>query len=114
MEISVADPFLQTIIFAVPLFLAIFLTVRKDKNPNELSIDHTNELKGIAIMMVIFSHIGYFLDSKDAFLYPLSVAGGVGVNIFLFLSGYGLTISSLKSSLSVFGFYYKRRRRYKL
>ena len=108
MEISVPDPFIQSLIFAVPLFLAIFLTVRKDKNPNSLSIDHTNQLKGIAIMMVIFSHIGYFLDSGNKFLYPLSVAGGVGVNIFLFLSGYGLTLSSLKSSLSVFGFYYKR------
>jgi len=62
-------------------------------------------------MMVIFSHIGYFLDAGNRFLYPLSVAGGVGVNIFLFLSGYGLTISELKYHHNPIKFYLKRLKR---
>jgi peptidoglycan/LPS O-acetylase OafA/YrhL len=107
-EINVLDPGFQTAVFSIILVAAILLTSKKDKNPHEMNIDHTNQLKGIAILMVIFSHIGYFLDSNDKFLYPLSVAGGVGVNIFLFLSGFGLTISALKSHHSVLGFYWKR------
>lgn len=111
MLIDIPDPFLQTLIFAIPLALAILITTRKDSSPHELNIDHTNQLKGIAIMMVLFSHIGYFLDSGKSFLYPLSVAGGVGVNIFLLLSGYGLTISELKHHHNPLMFYLKRLKR---
>lgn len=68
----------------------------------------TNQLKGLAILSVIFSHIGYFLYPNTNFLYPLSVLGGVGVNIFLFLSGFGLTISNLAYPLSPVSFYKKR------
>lgn len=108
MQIDIVDPSFQTTIFSSVLLLAIILTGQKDKQPHEMNIEHTNQLKGVAILMVIFSHIGYFLDSGRSFLYPLSVAGGVGVNIFLFLSGFGLTISALKSHHSVLGFYWKR------
>ena len=111
MEISISNPFLQTIIFAIPLLVTILVTAQKDNSPHEMNIDHTNQLKGLAIMMVIFSHIGYFLDAGNRFLYPLSVAGGVGVNIFLFLSGYGLTISELKYHHNPIKFYLKRLKR---
>ena len=111
MLINISDPFLQTLIFSAALSVALFFSVKKEHRPFELSPDHTNQLKGIAIMMVIFSHIGYFLDSGKTFLYPLSVAGGVGVNIFLFLSGYGLTLSELKHHHGILGFYLKRLRR---
>lgn len=108
MLINIPHPFFQTLIFGGVLFLTIVLTIKKEAKPFSLGLDHTNQLKGIAIMMVLFSHIGYFLDSGKQFLYPLSVAGGVGVNIFLFLSGYGLTISSLKKYLNPLEFYWKR------
>ncbi len=111
MEINVVDPYFQTLLFGIPLLLLILLTTKKDKEPHELNVSHTNQLKGLAILMVIFSHIGYFLDSGNSFLYPFSVAGGVGVNIFLFLSGFGLTLSALKSHHSVLGFYIKRLKR---
>lgn len=111
MQINIPDPFLQTIIFAIPLVFFILIPSRKETRPYEIDQEHTNQLKGLAILMVIFSHIGYFLDSSDEFLYPLSVAGGVGVNMFLFLSGFGLTASALKSHHSVLGFYLKRLKR---
>src|SRR3989344_1884092 len=100
MQINIPDPFLQTIILAIPLVFFILITSRKEAHPYEIDQEHTNQLKGLAILMVIFSHIGYFLDSSDKFLYPLSVAGGVGVNIFLLLSGFGLTSSALNKSHS--------------
>lgn len=111
MQINIADPTFQTQIFILLLTISVLLTVKKSANPYSIDIQATNELKGIAILMVIFSHIGYFLDANDKFLYPLSVAGGVGVNIFLFLSGFGLTISELKSHHSILNFYKKRLRK---
>lgn len=111
MQISIPDPVLQTLIFAIPLVLVVLLTSKKDLSAHEMNTDHTSQLKGIAILMVLFSHIGYFLDAGDKFLYPLSVAGGVGVNIFLLLSGYGLTISELKYHHNPVKFYLKRLKR---
>jgi len=39
----------------------------------------TQELKGLAILSIVFAHIAYMLVSDSRFLYPLSVAAGVGV-----------------------------------
>lgn len=108
MQISVADPVFQTKIVIVMLVLAVILTAKKKPAESAFGTSFTNELKGVAILMVIFSHVGYFLFSDHSFSYPLSVAGGKGVDIFLFLSGFGLTASALKSNLSIKGFYRKR------
>ncbi|MEK7595354.1 MAG: acyltransferase [Patescibacteria group bacterium] len=88
----------------------VIFSAKKDLKPHDMNHSHTNELKGVAILMVLFSHIGYFLFSDHTFLYPLSVAGGVGVNIFLFLSGFGLTSSEIKSNKPILHFYFKRLR----
>lgn len=108
MQINIVDPVLQTQIFTALLVLAIILTVRKKPSKNSFDAQLTNELKGVAILMVMFSHIGYFLATDNRFLFPLSVAAGKGVDIFLFLSGFGLTISALQSSLNIKNFYFKR------
>ena len=107
MQINVPDPISQTIIFSLLLAAGILLLLKKS-TAGTMTTTQTNQLKGLAILMVIFSHVGYFLSTDTRFLYPLSVAGGVGVNLFLFLSGYGLTISSIKNKLSIGSFYKKR------
>ena len=111
MPISVPDPKFQTIIFSGLLFIALVLSVKKNKDKKYFDISTTNELKGLAILMVIFAHIGYFLSKDRQFLFPLSILGGVGVNLFLFLSGFGLSISALKSRCSILNFYIKKIRR---
>jgi peptidoglycan/LPS O-acetylase OafA/YrhL len=108
MNVSVINPQFQTAIFIILLVGLIVLTAKKDSSPHEMNHSHTNELKGAAILMVLFSHIGYFLFSDHKFLFPLSIAGGVGVNIFLFLSGFGLTSSEAKAKKSISHFYSKR------
>ncbi len=60
------------------------------------------------MLAIIFSHVGYFLSEDQQFLFPLSILAGVGVNLFLFLSGFGLTISTLRSGLTLKNFYRKR------
>jgi len=111
MQINIADPVLQTNIFIALLALAILLTVKKKPAGSGFDTSLTNELKGVAILMVIFSHVGYFLFSDHRFVFPLSVAGGKGVDIFLFLSGFGLAVSALRSGIGIREFYSKRLRK---
>lgn len=108
MLIKILDPVTQTIFFAVIFFGLLIASMKKSEDQSFFSKEVTNQLKGLAILAVLFSHIGYFLSSDIRFLYPFSVLGGVGVNIFLFLSGFGLTVSQLNSPLSPLSYYKKR------
>lgn len=108
MQINVLSPQQQTLIFTAIFILTLVVSARKRNSSVYFSPSTTNELKGLAILMVVFSHIGYFLSVNREFLFPLSVFAGVGVNLFLFLSGFGLTTSSIKHPLSLMNFYKKR------
>lgn len=108
MLIEIADPNYQTAFFSIIFLCLLIAFVRKSKEESFFSKKVTNQLRGFAILAVVFSHIGFFLYSDQKFLYPYSILAGVGVNLFLFLSGFGLTISHLKSPLSPFSFYKKR------
>lgn len=108
MQIKVDDPLLQTTIFAGLLGLVFLLSGRRLKTAPFFSISVSNELKGLAILAVIFGHVGFFLSQNNQFLFPLSAISGVGVNLFLFLSGFGLTVSGLNRPLSPVDFYRKR------
>jgi peptidoglycan/LPS O-acetylase OafA/YrhL len=108
MIISITNAIQSTYIFIAILLVAIFASVRIKKNKDFFPIETTNELKGIAILMVVFGHIGYFLVNDHNFLFPLSIIAGVGVDIFLLLSGYGLVISSINKNRTVSQFYKDR------
>lgn len=108
MTISIFNPILQTNIFAFFLVVALLISLRFNTQKDLFPYSLTNELKGFAIFAVLFAHIGYQLAPGTNYLFPLSILGGVGVNIFLFLSGFGLAISSVKKSTSLLTFYRKR------
>lgn len=108
MTILVNNPIQATLIFSIIFFIVFILTIRPRKKERDFQFIHSQELKGLAILAIIFSHIGYFLVSDNRFLFPLSVGAGAGVNLFLFLSGYGLTISALSKHLSIVDFYKRR------
>lgn len=97
----------QTYWFEAFCLLALLFSFRK-KTSVHLSKDTTAELKGFAILTIVLAHIGYYLSQDTQFLSPLSSMAGVGVNLFLFLSGYGLTVSALTAELSPWQFYRKR------
>lgn len=65
---------------------------------------YRNEIKGIAILWVVFFHAHLDLDG---FLYQIQRIGYGGVDIFFFLSGYGLYYSLAKDA--DLGRYMKRR-----
>ena len=108
MPISINDPILSTKIFIAIFVFAVLASLRRKKDSELFPLTLTQELKGLAILAIVFSHIGYFLSNDHSFLFPLSIMAGVGVNLFLFLSGYGLTMSALKKDLSIINFYRKR------
>lgn len=108
MQIVVTDVVNETNILIIFLITCIIVSIKKRSEKEIFPIFITNELKGFAILAVIFSHLGYFLFADNRFTYPMSTIGGVAVNIFLFLSGYGLTISQQKNKLSIKNFYLKR------
>src|SRR4051812_36879056 len=108
MQIQISDAVNQTYIVIVTLVVLLLLTIRKKSGQDIFGIRVTNEAKGFAIIAILFAHIGYFLVSDNRFLFPLSVLSGVGVNIFLFLSGFGLTLSQQKKVLTPIQFYIKR------
>jgi len=108
MQIIVEQPIRETIIFALIGIGVLLMSIRKKKEHTFFPMSLTNELKGFAILAIVLAHIGYFLSTDTRFLFPLSIFAGVGVDLFLFLSGYGLTISLIKKSLTPVQFYARR------
>jgi len=108
MLISINNPLQATWLFSLVFFVALLVFIKPRKINEWFPAELTTELKGLAIVMIVLSHIGYFLVSDTRFLWPLSIMAGVGVNLFLFLSGYGLTVSQTRKDLSVWQFYKRR------
>jgi peptidoglycan/LPS O-acetylase OafA/YrhL len=108
MIITITNAVQATYIFTAIFIIALIVSVRKRTDSELFSTSVSQELKGFAILAVVFSHIGYFLMSDTRFLNPLSTLAGVGVNLFLFLSGYGLTVSAIKKYLTPWQFYKRR------
>ncbi len=108
MNVAIINPVMETIIFSVLIGVAFVCAIRRKKDTEALSLATTNELKGWAIMSIVLAHIGFFLTTSNRFLYPLSNFAGIGVDLFLFLSGFGLTVSMLRHPLSRAQFYFRR------
>ena len=108
MQLYVSNPIFQTVLFSIVLIGAILLTLKKRNEEGVLGPETTTELKGYSMLAIVFSHVGYFLSANSQFLFPLSIAGGVAVNFFFLLSGFGLTVSMLKKQVSALEFYKRR------
>ncbi len=108
MQISVINPIQATWIFSAIFFIALFVFIKSRKIETWFPSSLTTELKGLAIFVIVLSHIAYFLVTDTRFLWPLSIMAGVGVNLFLFLSGFGLTASQMQKDLGIWQFYKKR------
>ncbi|HLW49195.1 MAG TPA: acyltransferase [bacterium] len=108
--IRVPDPVQSTWIFLVLFALALVLSIRPAALTRVFPLSTTQEVKGFAILAVVFGHIGYFASADHRFLFPLSVMSGVGVDLFLFVSGYGLSLSALARPLPLSRFYTRRLR----
>jgi peptidoglycan/LPS O-acetylase OafA/YrhL len=108
MPIEITGVAQSTWIVIAGLLATLLLTLRPTRNVDLLPISVTQELKGLAILSIVFAHIAYMLVNDSRFLYPLSVAAGVGVDLFLFISGYGLVVGMQRKRLSPREFYRRR------
>lgn len=97
-----------TQIVIVAFLLVVFLTIKKSSHTDVFPISVTNELKGLGILTVVFAHFTYMKVNNWEFLYPLSTIAGVGVDLFLLMSGFGLTVGMMKRPMGTLEFYKKR------
>lgn len=99
---------LSTNIVIAVLLVVVLLTFRKSERTDIFPISVTEELKGFGILTVVFAHFAYMKVTNPDFLFPLSIIAGVGVDLFLIMSGYGLTVSMLKKPMGIWDFYKRR------
>lgn len=107
MQISVIDPVFQTHLFIAVLSLVLLFSLRK-REAGDIGSKTTQELKGFAIVAILIAHVGYYLSRDTQFLFPYSILAGVAVDLFLFLSGFGLAASAFSKELPPFSFYRRR------
>lgn len=98
----------QTVIFAAIFLAVVFISARRKTDQSALSKEASNELRGLAILGILFAHLTYGKFYGTEFLFPLGIWGGVAVNLFLFLSGFGLAASMIYHPKTPLGFYRKR------
>ena len=109
MPITLTDDIYQTNLIVIAILIAVvFFTFKRAKHTDLFPVSVTQELKGLGILTVVFAHFAYMLVTNADFLFPLSIIAGVGVDLFLFMSGYGLTVGMLKKPLPIFEFYKRR------
>lgn len=72
------------------------LETKNINNYHFADINTTTALKGIAILIIFFHHVGV----NGYFCHYFNPLGGIGVAMFLFLSGFGISESYKKSQLS--------------
>lgn len=91
---------LNAIIIIIATILLIFISPscnEKENNSIILSFNTSTILRGVAILLVIFQHLGGGLGTN-----VLTPLGGTGVAIFLILSGYGINESFKKKGLNYY------------
>lgn len=81
------------IYFVVIFILLVFIIRKKTTRDKPLSFLQTNQIRGLAITLIIINHICYYTDPAPSLYVIWSEAGMIGVAIFLIISGYGLCIS---------------------
>ena len=98
----------QTAIFLVVLIVAVFVSIRKKKESGPMPKETSNELRGLAILAVIFVHLTYGKFYGTDFLFPVGIWSGIAVSLFFFLSGYGLAASAIYHPKPIKEFFKKR------
>ena len=99
---------LSTFVVIAFAILVLFTTLKQSTHSDVFPVSVTNELKGLGILTVVFAHFAYMKVTNADFLFPLSIIAGVGVDLFLFMSGFGLTVGMLKRPMKTVDFYKKR------
>jgi peptidoglycan/LPS O-acetylase OafA/YrhL len=108
-KLCVGDPDKVNVIIMAAFVLLAAVTARRVGGGacSLLNARHTEQVKGIAIFCVVLGHLWIHVTDSKANL----IFSGDAVAVFLLLSGYGLTVSSQRESLSLRAFWARRFRR---
>lgn len=96
------------------LLIFLVLLILKSSKAKEIELDRylykdtTNNLKGLAVIIVVFHHISLYLTEGSIFTFIFRNAGFLAVSIFLFMSGYGLTVQKIKKENYLKGFIFNK------
>ncbi len=92
-KLNLQFPLLSALVVYSGLILLICAQTEKVKpKASFLCKDITNQLRGLAILLVVTGHIGiHVIDKSDQTVFP--VLGWYGVSLFFILSGFGLARS---------------------
>lgn len=101
-KIEISNPIFFSIEIISILTLAYLFPKKTNENENILSKDCTKQIKGIAIILILFHHLCRHTISNPKDLMVFYDSGTLGISLFLFFSGYGLTESSKKTLSSNF------------
>lgn len=104
-KLQIDNPFFD-VFLVFGLIVLFFSTLRPSFNDDTLSSLQTNQLKGFAILLILFNHLCYYTEPLPSLYGIWSEAGMVGVALFLIFSGYGLSISMQNKGIK--GFFLKR------
>ncbi|KHD35731.1 hypothetical protein NL50_12240 [Clostridium acetobutylicum] len=89
-------PTIAFIIFIIFIILSFKKSYKSNNMQFDINKEGSIELKGIAIMCVIIGHLCMWGFIKIPFV---SFLGAQGVELFLFISGYGLTKSYIRNGI---------------
>lgn len=107
-HLAASSPNLDNWLILAVLGLAALATARRSQaGEPALAARQTEQVKGLAIVLVVLGHLWVHVAQPKAWL----VMSGDAVAVFLMLSGYGLTCSFLNKRPSWGGFIWRRVRR---
>jgi len=94
LKLPISYPTAQNLIILAVL-LTFSLILPKKNRTSFMDSSQTDQLKGIAILLVVVGHLWVHVSENQ----PIPVLSGYSVSLFLVLSGYGLSISWAKKPL---------------
>ncbi len=93
MRLAVENPLILNATLVIGFLLLILVSLRQVPNSNVLSIEQTNQIKGISILLVVLYHLSIHTIENPQDLALFADVGFVGVALFLMMSGYGIAFS---------------------
>lgn len=109
-KVILSDPGITAIVVYGMITIAVLLSIRRCRGQERfLGVAVTQQLKGLAILLVVLEHLACFTLAETKYFYP--GIGIYGVAIFVLLSGFGIMRSHLKKMDTLIEFTKKRIKR---
>ena len=102
-KLTVHNPTILNVLILIIFGIGLLVSLKKSEI-EFLGREQTNQLKGLAILLVVTGHLWMHVTSEKA----IPILGDYGVSAFLMLSGYGLTRSSRKKTVRFASFARRR------